>query len=263
MTLRCRLSLFALFLAGVFSSSTAHADLIYHLKFEDAKGEKSLAVVNGSGQPFAKANSSGVMVETGVESSKPWACDLSQANAGATVPAIHIDQSHGKFDMAKLGDKLTVAAWISFQGYDSHPDPRQGIVNNGMTTDGASGWTFGVYQTGKGGRADDTSPAQLYFQVGPATRKNTDKVIALKTWTHVAVTWTTGEDPQFFLNGQPQNIAAGIGNFKGLLSEPTEGDIRIGLVNMQFLPGNLLIDDVRIYNEILSAEQLAKIAAPQ
>ncbi len=76
-------------------------------------------------------------------------------------------------------------------------------------------------------------------------------------WTHIAVV-TNGTDAWLYVNGVETDVKLGM--LEGPVAEPTIGEIRLGGINTYNYTG--LLDEVRLYNRPLSAEEIAQLAKP-
>ena len=76
-------------------------------------------------------------------------------------------------------------------------------------------------------------------------------------WTHIAVV-TNGTDVRLYVNGVETDVKSGL--LYGMIPNPTVGEIRLGGINTYNYKG--LLDEVRLYNRPLSAEEIATLAKP-
>jgi len=84
------------------------------------------------------------------------------------------------------------------------------------------------------------------------------------TWYHVAISYdesSTANNPIFYLNGSVLNITVPAGYTpNGNVINDADGVLEIGGRNTEDLQSKIIIQDVRIYNRILSASEIETLA---
>ena len=139
----------------------------------------------------------------------------------------------------------TITAWIYPTGWGEGTFGR--IVDN--TDDGTAGLAFRI--------TDATDSLRFGSDGGTTNVDSATNSIVLNTWTHVAVTRTVAGVANFYVNGalngtadQPSGTPeAGTGNVK--IGNRTAGDYTFA--------GK--IDDLRVYNKVLTTAQISAIYA--
>ncbi|BDS05739.1 hypothetical protein NT6N_07790 [Oceaniferula spumae] len=137
---------------------------------------------------------------------------------------------------------FTLMAWIN-------PDSTTGTQRIfGTGVGGVSGWAFGTngstLRFTTNGRQDNNSPTAAGLTVG--------------TWAHIAMTYNNNI-VEFFLNGNSLGIDADAGGF----NEETANNYRFGSTSNgqeQFI-GEM--DELKIYDEVLSISQIRAAAVPE
>ncbi len=145
---------------------------------------------------------------------------------------------------------MTVAAWIKTNGSGGR------IVDKDNND---AGWFFGL------------SSSKLQFAASvfqsAASRLSTG-AIATNTWVHVAATWAGGADASttmhFYINGAASDGTPTAGS--GVIDDDAPTPLTIGNRPVDHAKGfNGVIDEVRVYNRVLSASEiqaLADVTAP-
>lgn len=156
-----------------------------------------------------------------------------------------------------LGDTITIAAWIRPQPFNV---AWGAILNKG---------TYGLHDTNYSffqGNQAGSGPADLSFVItsgaGNYNNMGTDQNVLVEgIWQHVAVTFTFGNaaSAMFYVNGVSY---PGSTNFGDLNQMPTQNEapLILGDTNQPepfTFTGN--IDDLRLYNRILSAAEISAL----
>ena len=155
---------------------------------------------------------------------------------------------------------LTLEAWVKFRQFPKDPDPCVWIVNkNGdELTDGnyalaVSHGNVGAYLNIGGGRDN------CYFAW------SSGNPILSNAWNHLALTYD-GQDLKVYCNGALQNSKAvnhrlGVGtptsDVGGRQRSTGSGVLRIGKRDDNSVAFNGILDEIRIYDRALSAEEIA------
>jgi hypothetical protein len=176
----------------------------------------------------------------------------STAHQGAT--SLHLDGtgSYGDAGTIDVGDMFTIAGWFNLTalGTDIHT-----IVSTGDGGIPQAGFKVFInsYQTGDG---------RVTFENGTGTvgciMQTPSGFATAGTWQHfaIAVNRPAGQ-ATIYWNGVAATPLPG-----GCVRNdfPTNRAMRVGLFTDNLFPMNGSIDDLRIYNRILSAEEVAEIA---
>lgn len=174
--------------------------------------------------------------------------------SGATLEAGYVGQAlrfvHGEDDFVRVPDtdaldlrtSLTIEAWIwaeSFgQGFS-------GTVVDKFYSPDAEGYRLSL--TGAG----SYSGLVFYGATGQGLAYSAAGVIELRRWQHVAVTYDA-PTLKFFVGGVEVNELTGFNDVR-----PTFRDLYIGNDQGRMRDFNGLIDEVRIWDRALTAEELA------
>lgn len=140
--------------------------------------------------------------------------------------------------LGTLTSNFTLAAWVRRESTDG--------IQRILSGPGGWGWGFA------GDQYRFTTYGILDYDTSGAATP------ALGEWAHVAVTFDASSDANFYLNGTLVQTVAG-----GSPANPTGATYAIGHSgggSERFLGG---IDDVRVYNEVLSSEAIAQLAVPE
>ena len=212
--------------------SDARADLVGHWTFDE-----------GSGATAADSSGYG---NTGTLLNGPvWTADTPSGDY-----AIDFD---GQNDYVNVGNRasldvtqaITVTAWVN-------PDSLSTTAQNSVADRGLSYWLFISIESKLCFlRYNENDPGWGFSVMA------TEETIDTGTWTHIAATYDTsvGNEVNLYIDG----VLAKTGNF-------ANGAIRSS--NSAFTIGNRMgqhqfdgaIDDVRVYNEALGADQVGDIA---
>lgn len=224
---------------GWFAVGVAHAELIGHWTFDDVEGEKvpdSSSNMNHGQLMFGATTSDDIpdFFNTGASLS---------INGGEEHVLVPHDES------LNVEELITIAAWVKPIGnveWDGivakNPGDGSNLNHAGnyelRIENNSRGVTFLHQQDG----VDDT----LAYPSGPPVQED--------VWQHIAVT-VDEENVNFFLDGQ----ARGTAPLQGFFGFPNESDLYIGSRADLFTAMDGLIDDVRIYDEVLSEEAIQEL----
>ncbi len=147
--------------------------------------------------------------------------------------------------LASISDKMTISAWIYPRG------PGEGTIVDKYAWSGFGPLFF--YSAGRLALYAYNPKVNFLCPSGPAN-KCEGNAITLNEWQHVAVTIDANGSVVFFRNGIPQveRRAVNIGNWG------TNATLRIGARNkaIQLQPFDGMIDEVKVYREVLSPKLL-------
>jgi len=158
--------------------------------------------------------------------------------------------SPANLDDLPLND-LTISAWI----YDSHSTENTWGTIFGAEVGGGYGWSFRTFSNESGDRS-------LHFYVHHTTTiafyHSNYGTISQNTWHHVVGVWDAGtKTAKLYIDAtEPsyQTTTAGNGTYKSDASNDKEIGRIPHIGGTQYFNGT--IDDVRIYNRALSAEEI-------
>jgi hypothetical protein len=207
--------------------------LVGHWKLDEGSGN----VVSDS----SRTNNPGTLVNgpSWVRGKLGTALSFDGNTGVVSVPA-----SAALFDLRKRG--LTVSAWIF---------PRNGARGHLVDKSNANvGWLMAFKSDGRIQFSGDA------FQ-GPELQRLSSKPVALTAWHHVAATWDgdrSASHAHIYINGvlsDGQGID-GSGNFR----EGSSPTLSIGNRRSQDRGFDGLIDDVRVYNRVLTLGEILNLA---
>ncbi len=220
--------------------------LVGHWKLDETSGTNAAdATANGNDGTLTNMSPPGDWV-TGTKSG---ALDFDGGDDTVTVtndPAIDTDNFTG----------LTASAWIYPRTTGENSEGR--IVDKSDNTGALhDGWRFQLGDGGGPNRLSFTgefSTTDLYHRSG-------DNVITLNTWQHVLVTWdksTTATNAKIYVDGTevPSYLTAtdGVGTFTDTW------DLYIGNIDTPVRTFDGIIDDVRVYDRVLGADEITNLA---
>lgn len=208
---------------------TAHADLIRQYAMNETSGATAvdqMGIADGTyiGSPALGVASAAPSLGTAV-------------TFNGTTQYVDIGNSLGSYN---ISSGFTIAAWIK-------PTATAWLPFVGKSTWSAGGWGFGTNGTG----------GLVLTQPTVKSLESTSNAIAtgdLGNWIHVAATYS-GTNVKFYKNGVLVPTAAdGVVNFG-----TTTAAYSIGRWDDAPFAGG--IDEVRIYNSVLSGAQIAELAS--
>ncbi|MCI0557564.1 MAG: LamG domain-containing protein [Nitrososphaera sp.] len=153
------------------------------------------------------------------------------------------------------GDGLTVSAWIFPSTLP--PATRMIVANKASNSAGDDGWSFGK-------SISDTK--KLFFGVDYSGASDllvvtTDNAISENTWQHVLVVWDgspTASNVHIYVNNQEKSYVTQVSGVSSRVDDSTI-DLVVGsrITGVDIFNGSL--DDVRIYNRALSADEIKQL----
>ena len=233
---------------GLYAAS-AHATLISHYTFDDAADLGADATGTNNGTPMGGASQGPGKVGAG---SLVLSGDDQYINVGGT------DSFNS---VADDGDGWTVATWIKMK---TGAAPATGAntmrIFSTYYEDGV-GWTGTGWGLGNDRRNGDLLMSTTYgivdmwFDPGPTPDDE---------WTHWAYVYRNDGDTiatDYYVNGQLAGSATP-GNPFGI--NPTTQDYAIGSLGLDTYPQDLngTLDDLRVYDTELTAEEIAELYSP-
>ncbi len=127
----------------------------------------------------------------------------------------------------------------------------------GMFGYGTDGYNYQFTGLGFDWRLDRD---RIYFSPGGACFLTDRKVPAPGTWIHVAYTYGGNGDHHLYFNGMASD---GMSELWGPVDTLLSGTLRIGGHPNGEGPDGGYVDDVRIYDRMLTAEEIAELAVPE
>ncbi len=212
--------------------SPAYADLVGYWKFDESGGDIAIDKSGNGNDGTLVGGPERIAGNIGSSA-------LSFDGADDLVEIAH----DSVFD---LGESVTIAAWINLRNIATYyfiavkgpsGTARDNYPGNfEFRTDPSGTFQFG-HQTGEG--------EQFIFYTSGAT-------VPAGQWVHVAGTLVEGGSVEFYSDGQSAGSATQSGEFGILNDEP----VRIGGRKDSFSFFNGAIDDVQIYDHVLTAEEI-------
>jgi hypothetical protein len=253
------------------ANSTSHNDTTvaagtsytYRVRAENGSGNSAWSNEASAG---TSSGSGPVLLHKYDEASGTSATDSSlNGNTGTLVngPTRTTGQSGGALSFDGSNDAVTV--------------PASGTLNN-LSAVTISAWmrpnssgenSFGrIIQKTNGFMLYLSSGNQVVFQVPYSTtdvkRQTSNNVVSYGVWTHVVVTWdgsATGSNIHIYLNGTEVASYLATTNGVGTRVDDSAGALNIGNNATQDRTFNGLLDEVSIYNRVLSPAEVAALTA--
>ena len=126
-----------------------------------------------------------------------------------------------------------------------------------MLSYGTAGFNLNDFVLGFDWRQDRD---QFFFSPGGSCFLSERKVPAPGTWVHVAYTYGGNGAHHLFIDGQPSD---GLSELWGPVDTLLSGVLLLGGHPESIGPDGGYLDDVRIYDRVLSAEEIAELAVPE
>lgn len=252
--------------AGLGFAAPADAALVYQMEFDN----QDLTVTGTGVTPPATATlPSGGSSSFSTDTPSPLSPGFSWNAVGVNNRTPILPNSSSRFQLSNAGDKMTIAAWIKWDG----------TVPGGQTTGIVTkrGWRFFIFDSTDGPKLqfdwkNDGGQGTGLFN-GNLARNSIDTV-PVDEWVHVALQVDTdaglsvdrvtngGNNAthaiRFFINGEDAGLETQA--FGGGTLDPVTDSIYLA---DKFANGNNafpgLIDDARLYDEILTQEQILAI----
>jgi hypothetical protein len=101
--------------------------------------------------------------------------------------------------------------------------------------------------------------ATIPTTAGVVHRASASNALQPGQWQHVAVTWTNGEAPKLYFNGQLDQPSAGFAALSGVLTNCPQFIIGKGAGDSP-VSWNGALDDVRVFNVALSTDEILALA---
>jgi hypothetical protein len=233
---------------GVLALSV-QADMLYQLTFTGKSGEPVLENSGTAGGTAKLLEFAGKGVDFVKDAPVPGrnACDFVLQKSRQQAAKLELPGSENLLRCSQTGDKITVATWVKWRGFDRS----SGIA--ATCPDGQkSGWAFVIMPDGK----------LRFAAMGGFGHRSSKVVVPKDQWTHIAFSWDVGNANglKFYINGKDAGISL---SYVGKAPVPTNANaIRIGVQTPKFyLPLNGQLHDLRLYDELVSPESIAAIAA--
>jgi hypothetical protein len=161
----------------------------------------------------------------------------------------YIDLGTNLYESYQAG---TIAAWI----YPTNMTDRLSIISSSVESVNTNWVQFGVYEATKGILIHDRTKNNNNFVLGST-------VLASNAWSHVVVT-TDGTAYALWVNGAAQSITALVGTNSGAwFGDLGAGAHEVNIGKRQRLDDTYWfagrIDEVRIYNRALTADEINKL----
>jgi hypothetical protein len=242
MQCKSRLVLAAACAGAMFIASTpARADLVGHWDFDGTLNDATANANNGTfaGGPLP-SYSGDIPAAIGTGQSLLF--------GGATGHVLVPDS-----DSLDIESAITIAAWVKPNGNISFDGIVAKSPSDGSLTNHAGNYELRL--------ENGTRVPTFHYQRGSAndTLANAGQVaVANSAWQHVAVTATKGGHSTFYVNGIPSGPTA----LGGLFGATNNNALYIGTRADLFTTMDGWIDDLRIYDNALSTQEIFQIANP-
>ncbi len=238
--LRASLIPLAAFALTLFSINVAHAELVGLWRFEGDASDSSMSANHGT---FVN----GASLDPEVPAALGAASSQSLFLSGVTRHTQHVLVPH--HDSLNITRDMTIAAWVMPEGNLEW----DGVIAKNPS-DGSGNNHAGNFEL----RIENGSRVlNLLWQSGAANDTTGTTccggTVLEGAWTHVAVT-TDGTNSRFYVNGSLVGT-----NLAPAVLFPNTNPLFIGSRNDLFTPMNGHLDDVALFNEVLSEAQIGTI----
>jgi hypothetical protein len=231
-----------LFLLPFFvTASVKEGNPILHLQFNDGSGDTITENIGGNDGKLGNIDGANPIWVDGPDARFGTALEFDGTTNFVEIP---FNLSPQATDGA-----ITIAAWVNVHAtaLDAHDQTRQPVVMKGNGTDG---WEYALYIH------DDFSVGFSVWNCGGSgvSEPNGGELTPDK-WHYVAGSFEAGVGSKAYIDGELVAEAEANAN------EPCDGNANIFIAHRedgQFL--NASIDEVRVWNEALSAEQIWSFA---
>jgi RNA polymerase sigma factor (sigma-70 family) len=191
--------------------------------------------------------------------------------AGKINGALNFDGDWSVVSMTPIAGsnltRYTLAAWIMPRTFGmltigSPPLKNLGRILNKRSTGSTAGWSLFIGNHGPNETIGNFQFRQT-FSITEGSWATPDNHVALNAWQHVALTYDNGSaenSPVFYINGIPATTVAQT-DPEGSVSSDAESTLTIGNTPTLDRTFDGAIDDVRIYNRILSHSEIQELVA--
>lgn len=238
-----------LFVVTVFGSLmfSVRAEMSYQFTFTDKDGKGSLQNTGRAGGSAKVIDFAGKGIEFVKDAPVKGknSCNFILQAKRQRSAKMELPNSEKILRCSKAGDKITVMTWVKWRGFN-----RESGVAATCPDGQKTGWGFRIMPDG----------SINFAAFGGFGHRTSKEKIEKNKWTHIALTWEVGNEKglKFYINGKDAGINL---SFIGKNPVPkNDNAIRVGAQTSGFhLPLNGEIYDLRIYDEILLPEQIARI----
>ncbi len=236
----------AMLLTGCLAVSTVHAEMLYQFKFD---GADDAARLKNSGTQKVTAELKKIDGQTvkfiqDTPSGSGNAAEFTFQSEGKRAAMLLVPGSRYKVSFSKTGEKLSISLWIKRSNVQEG-----GIIGN-FSGNGKAGWVLSILPDGA-----------IRFRSTAYGHRNSVETAPKNQWTHVAVVYEPGNANglRIYLNGKECKLLST--SYVGTgFPAPGVDDLRIGTGTPgQYQPVCSALWDVRLYNEALTPEAVAKL----
>ena len=149
---------------------------------------------------------------------------------------------------------FTVALWIK----PALTNSDRGILT-GDDSDGNPTFSLGTKLLASCGSDTNVIEATITTTRGTINRISVSNALTPGQWEHVALTWTNGEEPKLYLNGQLDQPQAGFVAISGELTNCPQFIVGKGALDSP-ASWNGAVDDVRVFGAALTASEILALA---
>jgi hypothetical protein len=230
----CRVLIFALMMlfAGTASAAVVTDGLVSWWKFDETSGSTATDFFGSNDGTLVNFNAS-----------PAWTNDTPGA---ASSGALFFDGGDDVVDcgtaFGAVSNAMTVEVWIKREAITENWD-----IYLTKLQDGNNRWYLRVNSDGRPSTYGKSGGGQIF----PGGDFYSTEVVASNVWHHVALTASADSNCVWYVDG----VAKG----SGILVQPSfanAGKLLIGAYDAGILEIRALMDDVRIYNRALSAEEI-------
>jgi hypothetical protein len=228
---------------------SAQAELLYQFTFTGKSGEPALTNGGTAGGEATVVEFAGKGVEFVKDAPVAGrnACDFVLQKSRQRAAKLELPGSENVLRCSQVGDKITVATWVKWRGFT-----RPSGVASTCPDNQRSGWTFMIMPEG----------TLRFAAMGGFGHRNSKLAVEKDQWTHIAFSWDVGNAGglKFYIDGKDAGINV---NYIGDKPVPSNDNaVRIGVQTPGFhMALNGQLHDLRLYDELVSPETIAAIAA--
>ena len=248
--------------AALGMATSANAALLYDLTFDNQTLDNS-GTAGGAATVSTTAAPDPVYTSS-TPNGSTYALDLVARSTNPKAEYLTLPASTGNFSLSSTdgSDRMTMAAWIYWNGNIQ----TNTIISKGGGASGGTGWSLYIDGT--------TNKLTFAYANGgvfasAGTRTSTSSV-PIGQWVHVAFEWagnaslsvtgqTSGQNLKFFINGADAGLNSALSSSTAYLGANTSAIIVGDRFANNNNPLNGSVDDVRLYDTVLSDGQVAAL----
>jgi len=232
-----------------------HADLLVYVGGDVVTATNLLhwALDDGSGAVAADSSGYGRDGAVSTAGAPDWTPGIIDGALNLHGAGDCVRQSAGSNTLDGLS-AFTIALWVQ---------PPSVLANQGFLTGDDTGTnislSFATRTAASCGTGTDVIEVTVPTTKGMVKRASTSGAVTPGAWQHIALTWTNGEAPKLYINGQLDQPGAGFVGVAGRLTNCPQFIAGKGSWDSpDSWSGGL--DEVRVFDQVLSAEEILHLA---